>query len=122
MTLNGSLYKISSHDGGNFALLMLAGHPVYEGHFPGEPVTPGVLTLAMVRECASELAGNWLQYKAIKSCRFAATIRPGDSLILNIDMTNDGRMYQLKAEINDQDGNLRLTLEATLESVAGHAV
>lgn len=118
MTLKDTLYRIESRDGGDFGLLMLDGHPVYEGHFPGEPVTPGVLTLATVRECASELAGSALQYSEIKSCRFAAMIRPGDRLTLHIEAADTDSGRQIKAEIKDTDGGLRLTLDATLTNIS----
>ena len=117
MTLKDTLYRIKSRDACDFDLLMTEGHPVYAGHFPGEPVTPGVLTLAMVRECASELAGAALQYSEIKSCRFAAMIRPGDRLTLHIEAGDSDNGRQIKAEIKDAEGGLRLTLDATLTDI-----
>lgn len=114
MKLKDSLYRIESQHDGIFELLMLDGHPVYEGHFPGEPITPGVLTLAIVRECASLLADKELQYSAVKNCRFAAMIRPTERLTLTINHTITDGDHQVAAEITDKEGNLRLQLEATL--------
>lgn len=114
MKLKDSLYKIESQHDGVFDILMLDGHPVYEGHFPGEPLTPGVLSLAIVRECASMLADKELRYSAVKSCRFAAMIRPAEKLTLTIKHTPIDDGSQIAAEITDKEGNLRLQLEATL--------
>ena len=114
MKLKDSLYKIESQHDGVFDILMLDGHPVYEGHFPGEPITPGVLSLAIVRECASMLVDKELRYSAVKNCRFAAMIRPAEKLTLTINHTPIDDGSQIAAEITDKEGNLRLQLEATL--------
>lgn len=112
LQLKDTLYKIESqHDGGQFDILMLEGHPVYEGHFPCQPITPGVLTLAMVRECASLLVGKPLSYSAIKSCRFVAMVKPGERLKLNLELSATDCGYQINADITDHDGNVRLQLE-----------
>ena len=112
MQLRDSLYKVETqHEGVHFDILMLEGHPVYEGHFPGNPITPGVLTLAMVRECASMTTGKPLSYSAIKSCRFVAMIRPGERLKLTIKLAPNESGYQITADISDHGGNVRLQLE-----------
>lgn len=114
MKLQDSLYKILSQDGGTFEVTMLEGHPVYEGHFPGQPITPGVLSLAMVRECASLLCGGELRYSAIKNCRLTAMIRPGERLIITIAIDQD---LQLTATVATPDGEQKLQLDATLFKV-----
>ena len=32
------------------------GHALYQGHFPGQPVVPGVCTLQMIKESAEQIA------------------------------------------------------------------
>lgn len=49
---------------------------IYSGHFPGTPVTPGVCSLLIIRECASIMAGKSLQYTNIRSCRYQRLITP----------------------------------------------
>ncbi|MBO4588134.1 MAG: hypothetical protein J5711_04440 [Bacteroidales bacterium] len=115
MQIKDTLYKIESqHDGGRFDILMLDGHPVYEGHFPGQPITPGVLTLAMVRECASILVEKPLSYSTIKNCRFVAMVKPGEHLRLNLELFATDCGYQINANITDHDDGLRLQLEGEL--------
>jgi len=91
---------------------MLSGHYVYDGHFPGNPITPGVLTLAIVRECAEEFIGHNLKYTYIKNCRFVAMIRPCERLTLNIDISTTEFGHTVRANITTKDGNCRLQLEA----------
>ena len=115
MTLKDTLYRIDSRYGGLFEITMLEGHPVYEGHFPGNAVTPGVLTVAMVRECASLEAGRQLVLSAIKNCRFTAMIRPAERLIMHLKLSQLVDGYQLAATITGPGGDERLQLDATLK-------
>ncbi|MGN0236126.1 MAG: hypothetical protein ACI4BD_07465 [Paludibacteraceae bacterium] len=39
-------------DGGVFRVALNADCEVYRGHFPGEPVCPGVCNIQMIKECA----------------------------------------------------------------------
>ena len=114
MNIHDSLYKIDSHKDGIFEVTMLEGHPVYEGHFPGQPITPGVLTLAMVRECASMQCGKVLKYAAIKNCRLTAMIRPGERLQIKISMTPAEGCFLLTVSIADLENVEKLQLDATL--------
>ena len=54
MTLKNKLYTITDmeHEGGTarFSLNLNAAHEIYEAHFPGEPVTPGVCLVQMAGE------------------------------------------------------------------------
>ena len=42
-------------DGGVFRVALNADCEVYQGHFPGEPVSPGVCNIQMIKECAELL-------------------------------------------------------------------
>ena len=37
------------------------GHVLYQGHFPGQPVVPGVCTLQIIKESAEQIANQPLQ-------------------------------------------------------------
>ena len=117
MTLKGTLYNIVQNDGNQVVLRMNAEHPVYAGHFPGSPVTPGVLTMQMIRECADMKTGRNLRFKSIKNCRLAATVHPSDILRLKMDMSDDNGSVKLKATLTDaeNDDDLRLQLDAELQ-------
>lgn len=91
-------------------------HPVYEGHFPGNPITPGVLSLRMIRECVSREMGRPLHYAAIKSCRYVALIRPGDTLRLQRQITENESSISVKATLTEAGNpeDIRLQLEAEM--------
>lgn len=112
-----TLYEILEENEHQFLLRMEQGHPVYRGHFPGNPITPGVLTLQMIRECLSRKIGRTLHYSSIKNCRFADMIKPGDHLRLTFSTETDGENVHLRADLNgaDETDNLRLSLDAELK-------
>ena len=117
MKQNGRLYDILEENERGFSLRMKRDHSVYQGHFPGNPITPGVLTLQMVCECLSRHVGRELHYAAIKNCRFAAIVRPGDNLRLNMQTASVDGMVKLKANLtcSENPDDLRLQIDAYLQ-------
>jgi 3-hydroxyacyl-[acyl-carrier-protein] dehydratase len=68
--------------------------PFFQGHFPGEPVMPGVLiveALAQVGAVAilskDEFKGKLALFRGIDNLRFREIVRPGDTLILEVVLT-----------------------------------
>lgn len=54
--------------------------PVYEGHFPGFPITPGVALIAMVRELLESrvfgLPGGGLSITSVDDAKFLSPLTP----------------------------------------------
>ncbi|MCE7041524.1 3-hydroxyacyl-ACP dehydratase [Dyadobacter sp. CY312] len=53
-----------------------ADHQIYEGHFPGSPVTPGVVQLQIVKELLENHLGRKLIMKGMRTCKFLQVINP----------------------------------------------
>lgn len=53
-----------------------ANHEIYRGHFPEQPVVPGVCIMQMVKECVEKIKGLELYYAQIQSCKFLSVINP----------------------------------------------
>ena len=49
---------------------------VYEGHFPGMPVAPGVCNIQMITECVERIAGKQIRLDYIAQCKFISMITP----------------------------------------------
>ena len=69
--------------------------PFFQGHFPGEPVMPGVLTLEAMGQVASFLAmanlgdkleGRIVFLTGVEKARFRKPVRPGDRLVTKAEM------------------------------------
>ena len=54
-----------------------ADHPALPGHFPGNPIVPGVVLLSQVWEAVCRQAGTPLQCTGWPSVKFLAPLQPG---------------------------------------------
>jgi len=68
----------------------------FQGHFPSKPVMPGVLIIeALAQTCGvlvlqeEEAKGKLAYFASIKNAKFRKPVFPGDTLILEIEITND---------------------------------
>ena len=118
MTLENCFYTVTDVQDDTMHLHLCETHPVYEGHFPGQPVCPGVMTMQMVRECASRLEVKPLRWKGVKSCRFTGMLYPGDDVTLVLNRHNNDDGVVLDAEISKKSADglpaVMLTLKGTL--------
>lgn len=94
-TENGFLYNIS----------LIESHPIYNGHFPGNPISPGVCSIEMIKECAEDALNKRLCIKSVNVCRFISLLTPqkGVHLQLEINLTNNNDSVDAKATISDGD-------------------
>jgi len=86
--------------------------PFFQGHFPGQPVMPGVLILEALAQATGLLAfaemGDAHKTKlymlvGIDKARFRGQVFPGDQLVLNISQKRNMRgigMYQCQALVD----------------------
>lgn len=67
---------------------MPAGDPVFEGHFPDQPIVPGAWLLDHVVEAASDagLDGPW----RLASVKFLSPVGPGEAVILSLRPASAG--------------------------------
>jgi UDP-3-O-[3-hydroxymyristoyl] N-acetylglucosamine deacetylase / 3-hydroxyacyl-[acyl-carrier-protein] dehydratase len=68
--------------------------PFFQGHYPGNPVMPGVLQIEamaqaagvlMLRKISSE--GKTALFMSCDKVKFRRAVRPGDQLVINVKMT-----------------------------------
>lgn len=99
-----------------FHLSLLPECTLYQGHFPGNPVCPGVCNMETIKECAMHLTGEELHYSSIKQCRLTNVASP--SVCPSVDVliklvANEGG-YSLQATIAD-DKRQYMELKGQLE-------
>ncbi len=75
------------------------------GHFPGNPIVPGVIQCEiMAQSCAilvkDEIPGNMTLYAGINNVRFKNTVRPGDVCEITCELTGrKGPMFFCNAKL-----------------------
>ncbi len=82
--------------------------PFFVGHFPGNPIMPGVLiveAMAQVggvlafRSSANELAGSLVYFMGIDKVRFRKPVVPGDQLRLRLTMIRQKqKVFKMRGE------------------------
>jgi len=83
MKLKNDLYKILCEDkqgfSGRYEIKLNGEHFIYQAHFPGEPITPGVCIVQIGQELLEELIGRNLRIQTVKNVKFLQVITPTDS-------------------------------------------
>jgi UDP-3-O-[3-hydroxymyristoyl] N-acetylglucosamine deacetylase/3-hydroxyacyl-[acyl-carrier-protein] dehydratase len=66
----------------------------FQGHFPGNPVMPGVLQIEALAQCGGILAINLsgggefdTYFLKIDNCKFKQMVKPGDTMLLKMELS-----------------------------------
>jgi 3-hydroxyacyl-[acyl-carrier-protein] dehydratase len=88
----GDLFQAKmQHDPGVITaqLTLNAAHPIFEGHFPTQPVVPGVCMMLLMRELLENALGQPLSLVSADHAKFLTMLRPGDTVQAEIHYTPD---------------------------------
>jgi 3-hydroxymyristoyl/3-hydroxydecanoyl-(acyl carrier protein) dehydratase len=88
------------------AALAQVDSPWFEGHFPGEPILPGIAMLhtvySVVKQDLRE-RGEDLELSSLRRIRFTRPVRPGEALDveLNRDVSGPEPVYSFKVTVKE---------------------
>ncbi|HNY01450.1 MAG TPA: beta-hydroxyacyl-ACP dehydratase [Bacteroidales bacterium] len=78
-------------------------HPVYAGHFPGNPVVPGVCQIQIIRELAEKACNTRLVLTRSDTLKFLSMIVPQSSPELAVDLqvrSSEQNLFDISASIH----------------------
>lgn len=84
---------------------------VYRGHFPSQPVTPGVLMLQAVVELTAQAAGKELKLKKVNNVKYLSMMGPDeiDGCTLAATLTPEGTITATYTKDNTTYAKIKLT-------------
>ncbi len=93
--LQGILYETIAVDAAGATVRLLPESPVYAGHFPGYPITPGVCLVEIALELIAEMAGQAghdgkVRLVAAKNIKFTSPIIPTPGTELRFNLGGEG--------------------------------
>jgi 3-hydroxyacyl-[acyl-carrier-protein] dehydratase len=80
---------------------LVADHPIFKGHFPGQPVLPGVCMLEMIVEILGEYLNQPFRISGGPMIKFLRMIDPRKNPLINLEIK-----YQTTAECTTANGKI----------------
>jgi 3-hydroxyacyl-[acyl-carrier-protein] dehydratase len=66
------------------------GHPAIAGHFPGDPVVPGIVILTELMAAVLEGTREGIAFTTVPRVKFLSPLRPGETFDLHWEGVSDG--------------------------------
>ncbi|MEO5787861.1 MAG: 3-hydroxyacyl-ACP dehydratase [Gelidibacter sp.] len=90
-------------------------HPIFEGHFPNFPVTPGVTMLQIIKELTENQLNQSLFLSSASNVKFISLVDPNVNAILkfNITFQEDDQHIKVKNTTSFEDGTAVLKCNVT---------
>lgn len=114
MQLRNNLYTVAEKEvegqTGRFIVSLNPSCVIYQAHFPGQPITPGVCIVQMGVELLEELLGEYprrkvnLEISKVKNVKFLSVISPLETpqviyLLKKVEMSEDGSEVKAQLEV-----------------------
>lgn len=94
----------------------------FNGHFPGQPIMPGVLqvealaqtgAILLMTEKVEDPTNRLMVFTGINNCKFRRQVVPGDQLILEVELGSMRRNFATMKGKATVDGQICCELEAS---------
>lgn len=86
-------------------ILLNKEHSIYEGHFPGQPIVPGVCIIQMLKEILELSFSQKLLLSEAKQIKFLKMINPEENQVMNAEIkwSFSEQIYSVEANFSVDD-------------------
>lgn len=77
--------------------------PWFSGHFPNNPILPGIAQLKMVADLIVKPGEGILRLAGLSRIKFRKLVRPGEQLDIQVTCSNPEDHYMFKITSGDED-------------------
>ena len=120
MIFRNNLYIVTQCDKSDesalFHIELNVNHTIYQAHFPGQPITPGVCLLQIARELLEDHCGHKLEIHHVKNIKFLSVVSPIDhsNICIRLDhITDTPDSIQCRAQVESPFGETLAKLSFT---------
>lgn len=89
-----------------FAIRLNREHSIYSGHFPGDPITPGVCVVQIATDLFSHLMKKECTLITAKNVKFLNIIKPTEHDTINYELNwekTENESYKVKVVVKAED-------------------
>lgn len=88
MKLQNEMFTVIGGDTDHVQIKLNASHLIYQAHFPGNPITPGVCIVQIIGELLQQRTGNRLALQKVTNLKFISPISPVENPLLTISFSD----------------------------------
>jgi 3-hydroxyacyl-[acyl-carrier-protein] dehydratase len=116
------LYTVQSLDQNeqevNAQVKLHADHDVFKGHFPGNPIMPGVCMIQMIKEITEKVTEKALFLSVATNVKFMAKINPEENEVIDLSLkiSQDDDIIKVK-NITSYGDTVALKLSTTFKII-----
>lgn len=94
-------------------------HEVFKGHFPGNPIMPGVCTIQLVKELTEKALDKKLFLSVVSNVKFMAIINPekNETIQVVLNISEEEGTVKVKNTVS-YEHTLALKLNATFKVIS----
>ena len=108
-----------SNEGVKATIRLNKDHGIFKGHFPGNPIMPGVCMIQIIKELTEEAVDKTLFLSVSSNIKFMAIINPDLNPVLHMDLTITENEDEVKIKnVSSFDETEALKLNATFKILA----
>lgn len=126
MQLKNNLYIVKDKQmqegvsGTQYELELIPSSIIYQAHFPGEPITPGVCVVQMGKELVEDALSKEFRISFVKNVKFLSVLTPKQSvvatfLLKKVQLSEDANEVKVQIIVASED-EIKAKISMVLQS------